>query len=75
MFFLQLSISATAASTRLPPRGGSIHVLEFDFVPSLSPLVVAAVVCSDHGEVTRHHVVQAAAVGAHLAGVNNAGAR
>ena len=50
-------------------------MLEFDFVPPLSLLVVAAVVCSDHGEVTRHHVVQAAAVGAHLAGVNNAGAR
>jgi hypothetical protein len=50
-------------------------VLGFDFVPPLSLLGVAGVVCSDHGEVTRHHVVQATAVGAHLAGVNNAGAR
>ena len=58
---------------RLPPHGGSIHVLEFDFVPPLSLLVVAAVVCSDHGQVARHHV-QAAAVVVHLAGVNNAGA-
>ena len=49
-------------------------MLEFDFVPPLSLLVVAAVVCSDHGEVTRHHVAQAAAVVVHLAGVNNAGA-